>query len=75
MNIYINRYKVYNICGTDIADLLLISKLNKGFCFLLSGIYMYIYIYIYIYMYLLFVLLLFNIECSITLKKERYISK
>ena len=73
MNIYINRYKVYNICGTDIADMLLISKLNKAFCFLLSGIY--IYIYIYIYMYLLFVLLLFTIECSITLKKERYISK
>ena len=48
MNIYINRYKVYNICGTDIADMLLISKLNKAFCFLLSGIYIYIYIYTYI---------------------------
>ena len=49
MNIYINRYKVYNICGTDIADMLLISKLNKAFCFLLSGIYMYIYIHIYVF--------------------------
>ena len=48
MNMYINRYKVYNICSTDIADMLLISKLNKGFCVLLSGIYMYVYIYTYI---------------------------
>ena len=52
MNMYINRYKVYNICSTDIADMLLISKLNKGFCVLLSGIYMYVYIYIYIYTYI-----------------------
>ena len=33
---------IHNICGTDLADLQLISKFNKGFRFLLQVIAIYI---------------------------------